>query len=189
MATQSDASVRAQVVRRVRTAMGTGLYAVGNLFGSRKACLLGLRGASERALARRDLTEAERLAADLVQLAAVFPRDWYYGNAIHHGHELLGRVHLERGDLGDAERELLEAGRTPGSPQLCSFGPSFRLARDLLLEGRRGAVLEYIELCRRFWCPEGARSESATVNRARLVRWTEEIRDGKVPDFGPNLIY
>ena len=62
------------------------------------------------------------------------------------------------------------------------------LAHDLLLEGRREAVLEYLELCRGFWCHE-TKNRSSTMSEIRLDSWIEEIRRGAVPNFGPNLVY
>lgn len=189
MAIQSDGSLRFRVIERVRNTLGAGLYTLGDLVGSTRTRLLGLRSAAERALSRGDPDRAEELARELLEAAGDFRDHWYHGNALHHGHQLLGRVHLRRGDPEAAERELLEAGRTPGSPQLVSFGPNMTLARELLLEGRREAVLEYLELCRAFWCPDDAEHPSASQNRDRLDGWVREIRAGRVPDFGPNLIY
>ena len=113
------------------------MYTVSALSGSPYYRLLGLRSASERALRRGDLKDAEILAKNLLELAERYRSSWYYGNAFHNGHELLGLAHLKRGNTVEAERELLESGQTPGSPQLNSFGPNLTLARDLLRQGRR----------------------------------------------------
>lgn len=181
-------SVRVHVVRFVRHAFGLFIYAVGTAVGWRYARLLGLRAASEVALATGQLDRAERLAKALIELAAEYRDDWYYGNAIHNGHAALGLVQMKRGDVPEAERELLRAGATPGSPQLNSFGPNLTLARDLLLIERREAVLRYLKLCRVFWCSDSA-LESSALNAVRVDQWTEEIIRGEIPDFGPNLIY
>ena len=45
----------------------------------------------------------------------------------------------------------MRAGKTPGSPQLDSFGPDRDLARALLERGERTAVLAYLAECARFW--------------------------------------
>ncbi|MCH7564291.1 MAG: hypothetical protein IH968_10760 [Gemmatimonadetes bacterium] len=181
-------SVRIRVARFARRTLGLGAYAAGTVVGSRYARLLGLRSASELALVNGKLDRAERLAEELLELAVEYSDDWYYGNALHNGHVVLGLVQMQRGNLQGAEHELLRAGESPGSPQLNSFGPSLVLARDLLMEGRVDAVLEYLELCRVFWYPD-SRSESSAANAVRVGGWTEEIRRGEVPDFGPNLIY
>ena len=97
---------------------------------------------------------------------------------------------MEQGDIGVAEEELLAAGRTPGSPQLNSFGPNMYLARALLKAGKRDGVIEYLELCKAFWHVSSvpAKGDRLTGNEA-LDRWIEEIRRGEVPDFGPQLVY
>lgn len=101
------------------------------------------------------------------------------GDAIHQGNLVLGRVALEMGDIDRAKRHLLASGRTKGSPSLCSFGPNMSLAKDLLERGEREVVLEYFELCSRFW-------ES---HADRLDAWAKETEEGKIPDFGANLRY
>jgi hypothetical protein len=102
--------------------------------------------------------------------------NWDYGNIVHESHNALGRAALRQGDIAEAKRQLLEAGRTPGSPQLDSYGPDMTLARELLEKGERAAVLEYFELCRRFWKDEAH----------LLDRWSQAVREGRTPDFGGN---
>ena len=87
------------------------------------------------------LDEAEASAKELLTVAQQFQCEWNYGNAIHRAHIVLGRVALARGDRETAKARLLEAGRTPSSPQVASAGPDMRLARAWLLEGERDAVL------------------------------------------------
>ena len=125
------------------------------------------------------IDEAEARARELLSLATTFRNDWNYGNAIHDGHSVLGRVALARGDVMTAKRELLEAGNTPGSPQLGSFGPNVSLARDLLQHGETAVVVEYFGLCRVFWKMEGG----------ELDHWIDLASGATVPDFGPNLVY
>jgi hypothetical protein len=71
------------------------------------------------------------------------------------------------------------AGRISGDPALKTFGPNMMLAKELLDQGRTDAVLQYFQLCGRFW-------ES---DRGRLQQWTEEVEGGKLPEFGANLVY
>ena len=118
----------------------------------------------------RELAEA-RLAE------ATDPEHWDYGNAIHEGHLILGHVELREGDLDAARFHLLAAGRTPGSPRLDSFGPNMSLARDMLLEGERKAVMKYLGLIGRFW----------ERHDAELSLWKRYVRRGGMPDFGSNL--
>jgi hypothetical protein len=125
------------------------------------------------------VSTTKRLADELLDRAQQYPDDWNYGNAIHHGNILHGRVLLRAGDVSSARQCLLNAGQTLGSPQLNSFGPSMSLARDLLERGQSDVVLSYLTLCRSFWkCDFG-----------QLDRWETDITSGKTPDFRPNLIY
>lgn len=126
-----------------------------------------------------DLEAAERFAQQALAVAREFPDDWNYGNAIHDGNMVLGRLALARGDVDEARSRLLRAGRTPGSPQLDTFGPNVSLARDLLDVGERETVLEYFRLCREFWDSE----------RRPLDRWVVIVEQGGRPEFGANLYF
>ncbi len=135
-----------------RAALGVygAALAVGARLPWKYSRFLALHARADR-LVERDPRRAAAFARELLELAERYRADWNYGNAIHKGHLILGRVALRRGDLDAARRELLLAGRTPGSPQLDSFGPNMTLAKELLKAGEKGVVLEYFELCRRFW--------------------------------------
>lgn len=116
-------------------------------------------------------------ATALLEEAEQFRGDWNYGNAVHYGHTALGLAAVMRGDVKEAARQLLQAGATPGSPQLDSFGPTFALAQRLLAEGERVAVLAYFDLCARFW----------QLGRGRLDSWRRQLHAGETPEFGFNL--
>lgn len=103
-------------------------------------------------------------------------RDWNYGNNVHYGNLALGRIALINGDVESAKEYLLEAGRTPGSPQLDSFGPNMELARQLLERGEKDVILQYFELCGKFWDNDG-----------ELEEWTALVQAGLTPDFSMNL--
>ena len=77
----------------------------------------------ERQIKAGKLDETEVSARELLTVAQRFECDWNYGNAIHQAQILLGRVALARGDRETAKARLLDAGRTPSSPQLASAGP------------------------------------------------------------------
>jgi hypothetical protein len=185
----SSHDFRIRAARLARRSLGIASYTVGAAAGVPYARLLGLRSAAERALAWGDLNDAEGLARQLLELAERFRDNWYYGNAIHHAHMVLGSVELARGNLAAAELSLIEAGRTPGSPQLNSFGPSMELAEKLIEMGRSECVLEYLGHCRAFWCPDGRDTPTASRARRTLDTWIAQIREGQAPDFGPNLLY
>lgn len=105
--------------------------------------------------------------------------DWNYGNAIHDANLVLGRIAVREGNIEMAKKHLIAAGKSPGSPQMNSFGPNMTLAKDLLEKGERDAVVEYFMLCRRFW----------KLHEEKLDQWMHEVMDGKTPDFGANLLY
>jgi tetratricopeptide (TPR) repeat protein len=131
------------------------------------------------ALAAGEYDKARRYAGELLAAAPRFPKNWNYGNALHLGNLVLGRLALRDGKLKEAEAFLAASAETPGSPQLDSFGPNMALAKELLEKGRRRAVLDYFSACRRFWKHDGG----------LLDEWSREVKDGKVPDFGGNLNY
>ncbi len=95
--------------------------------------------------------KAADYAKQLLTQAQSFEGDWNYGNAIHTSNLVLGRVALASGDTDAAKARLLDAGKTPGSPQLDSFGPNMELARELLQKGEKDVVLQYFSLCGKFW--------------------------------------
>ena len=124
--------------------------------------------------------KAADYARELVGMAgANETADWNFGNAIHDGNAVLGLVALRSGDLAQAARYLLDAGKTRGSPQLNSFGPNVTLAKEMLEHGERDAVLEYFAECRAFW----------KMGSAQLDAWTSTVRSGGTPNFGANLKY
>jgi hypothetical protein len=125
------------------------------------------------------IEDACRDATELLALASTFPGDWNYGNAIQDGNLVLGRIAVRQGHLEEAKRYLLLAGRSPGSPQMKSFGPNMTLAKDLLEKGERETVLQYFELCRSFW----------KMDLGKLNDWTRQVKSGKTPEFGANLLY
>ncbi len=125
------------------------------------------------------LDDAAAMGAELLRDAEKFPRDWNYGNALHKGHLILGRVALRRGDLNEAKARLISAGRTPGSPQLDSFGPNMTLAEELLQRGEKQVVLDYFDLCEKFW----------KMDNGSLAAWRLMIRNDHAPNFGTHLLY
>jgi hypothetical protein len=138
-----------------------------------------LRDAAKQSFIAGQIDEARNFASELLRLAPQFVRDWNYGNAIHDGNMVLGRIAVQEGRMDEAKQFLLKAGATPGSPQLNSFGPNMSLARDLFEKGEHEVVLQYFELVRKFW----------ELENGRLNHWAEQVRIDKVPEFGPNLFY
>lgn len=124
---------------------------------------------------------------------------WYYGNFVHDYNQWLGLVALRENRLEEARHYLIMAGKSPGSPQLDSFGPDMILAQKLLKRGprEREAVLLYLDLVADFWAytpPDrlakiekkhpGATArfqKSDAENRQQIELWKQQIREGKNP--------
>jgi hypothetical protein len=132
---------------------------------------------AQAALKAGDEAKAAAYANELLHGKQQDATNWNYGNAIHDGHMVLGLIAVRHGDIPAARQQLLEAGKTPGSPQLDSFGPSMALAKELLEKGERDAVLEYFSECRSFW----------KMGTASLDAWSETVKKGGTPGFGGNL--
>jgi TonB family protein len=132
---------------------------------------------AKAALAAGALDKASLYANELLTTAQA--GDWNDGNAVHDGNMVRGLVALRSGNVEQAAKDLVEAGKTKGSPQLNSFGPNMTLASELLAKGERDAVLEYLSLCKNFW----------KLGDARLDAWIDLIKSGGKPDFGANLVY
>ena len=126
-----------------------------------------------------EMKKADQYARQLLKEADTRKNDWNYGNAIHDGNMVLGRIALKSGDIEKAKYYLIEAGKTPGSPQLNSFGPNMTLAKELLEKGEKEIVRKYFKLCENFW----------EMDMGRLKEWTSIVKKGEIPDFGPNLVY
>ena len=125
-----------------------------------------------------DTAKARMYAEQVLQEASSSKMDWNSGNDIFFGNLILGRLALKAGDVEQAKHYLIEAGKTPGSPQLNSFGPNMMLAKELLEKGEKQVVLDYFDLCRKFW-----------KYQPRLDDWTTTVKQGGIPDFGANLDY
>lgn len=125
--------------------------------------------------------EAHAYATEALNLDQGFQNQpWRSGDALHDANMTLGRLALQEGRLDEAKQYLLAAGQTPGSSSLNSFGPNMGLAQDLLQAGERDTVLQYLELCSRFW---------GSGHQSQLSNWTAQVQAGTIPDFGPNLMY
>jgi len=118
--------------------------------------------------------QAERMAWELLRTSSPTVD---HGLEIHECNLVLGHLALERKDLEDARIHLLAAARVAGYPTLNSFGPSMCLVYRLLRFGQREVVLNYFELCAKFW------------DDPELQDWADAVRRGLVPEFGPNLFY
>jgi hypothetical protein len=126
-----------------------------------------------------ELQKAAKYADESLKARAKYYPGSGDGNSVHYANIVLGRIALKRGDAKHAGEFLLKAGQTPGSPNLDSFGPNMSLAKELLEAGEKETVLQYFELCRKFWTSHGE----------ILDDWTKEVKAGQIPEFGANLVY
>ena len=138
-----------------------------------------LNDAAKESFVIGKVEDAQKYAQELMTLLPQFQGNWNYGNAVQDANLVLGRIAVREGRIDDAKRYLLEAGKSPGSPQMDTFGPNMSLAKDLLEKGEREVVVEYFELCRKFW----------EMHNGRLDMWSQQAKDGKIPNFGVNLVY
>ena len=138
-----------------------------------------LNDAAKESLVAGKVEDARKYAQELLAMLPRFKGNWNYGNAVQDSNLVLGRIAVREGRIDDAKRYLIESGKTPGSPQLDSFGPNMSLAKDLLEKGEKDVVLEYFELCRTFW----------KMGKEDLDQWTSDVKVGKIPDFRANLVY
>jgi hypothetical protein len=122
-------------------------------------------------------SEAKSDISGIMDLLPHYEDNWNYGNAVHKINIVAGRIALQEGELEEAKKYLILAGKTKGSPQLNSFGPNMTLAKELLEKGQREVVLQYFDLCSVFW-----KSEFRDINE-----WREIVLKGGIPNFGANL--
>lgn len=138
-----------------------------------------LGAAAKEAFANGNFADAKGYADELVVLTPQYKGDWNYGNAIQDANLVLGRLSVREGKINAAKKYLKESEKSPGSPQMNSFGPNVSLAKDLLEKGEKKAVLEYFAACKKFW----------SMGQDKLADWTALTKAGRIPDFGPNLIF
>jgi len=138
-----------------------------------------LTEASIRSFEVGKIDDAKDYAEELLKLAASFKPNWNYGNAIHKGNIVLGRIAVRNNDIEKAKIYLHNAGATLGSPQLDSFGPNMTLAKELLEKSEADSVVKYLRQCKNFW----------EMDDDKLEFWTHQISNGKSPKFGANLLY
>ena len=125
------------------------------------------------------IEDAKKYADELNESMSNHQNSWNYGNAVQDINVVLGRIAIINDQIEDAKKHLIEAGKSKGSPQMLSFGPNMSLAKELLEKGEQDVVLEYFELCRKFW----------ENDRGNLDKWSQEVKDNIIPDFGGNLYY
>lgn len=120
-----------------------------------------------------DKRKTKRYAHRLLQQAGRFHKDPLYGDAVYTGHELVGLLDLQKGDVDRAERQLADSAKNPGSPALAKDGPDMTLAKALLARGRQESVSKFLASCEKLW-PAG---------KPKLESWRADVDGGRTPDF------
>lgn len=123
--------------------------------------------------------EAKKLAEELKSLLEKYRGNPEYGSAIQDVNIILGRIAISEGRTDEARECLIKAAEGPATSVMKTFGPNMSLAKDLLEKGERDVVLQYFELCRKFW----------KLHPETLDEWAQQVKNGEIPDFGANLIY
>lgn len=130
-----------------------------------------LRGDLARAAFHANQPEkARRYANELLALSTS-------GKAIHDGNLVLGLVALKEGSVEQAKTYLLASAEVLDGPTITTSGPNMSLAQALLQQGEKEVVLEFFQLVGKFWKDK------------KLNRWTKQVNQDKIPDFGANLSY
>lgn len=127
-----------------------------------------------------ELDKAKHYAAKASALNSIIKNETPDARVLHKTQLTYGRLALRAGDTESAKRYLLDSVRHDGAPTLNSFGPNMSLAKELLDAGERQIVLEYFDLCAKFW--EMGRDDE-------LPFWRAQVHCYMTPDFGANMIY
>ena len=120
-----------------------------------------------------DHENAKKYANELIRLNKIVERNWNYGNAIHHSHTILGLLCFDEGNISGAINHLVKSSKTPGSPQLDSFGPRFDLAQKLINAGEVKAVVRFLKNCQKFW----------EYDKGAVSIWLSEIENREIPQM------
>ncbi|OYZ17778.1 MAG: hypothetical protein B7Y39_14710 [Bdellovibrio sp. 28-41-41] len=134
----------------------------------------------KRAVKSKDCPKMQSLAGELLAVAPYYSSNWNYGNAIFDGHMAYASCDVKEKKLESAFHHLAEAAKTPGSPQLSTFGPPYHnmsVLSDLLREGRKAEVVAFLNSLKRFWDLE--------FSQEYFDVWDKEIEAGRIPKFEP----
>jgi hypothetical protein len=141
----------------------------------RRVLALTRNPAAREALAG-DMAEAAFKVGDF-RGAAVLARIHLQGKdhtAPQRANTILGRVAIRTGDVPEAAKFLLDSSRPEAGRDVSLAGPTMVLAKELLEEGERDAVLRYLDQCLLLW----PRGENV------LHMWIADVKKGKIPNFG-----
>ncbi|GEM_PF-2960128 len=132
----------------------------------------------ERAVKSKDCPKMQSLAGELLAIAPYYSSNWNYGNAIFDGHMAFAACAVKEKKIDSAINHINEAAKTPGSPQLSTFGPPYHdmsALSELLKEGRKKEVKLFLSNLKRFWDSE--------FSQDYFDFWEKEIEQNRIPNF------
>ncbi len=132
----------------------------------------------ERATKAKDCPKMQSLAGELLAVARYYSSNWNYGNAIFDGHMAYASCEAKNKNFDSAIHHITEASKTPGSPQLNTFGPPYNdmsVLSDLLREGHTTEVMTFLNSLKRFW--------DSDSSQEYFDFWEKEIKAGRIPEF------
>jgi tetratricopeptide (TPR) repeat protein len=141
-----------------------------------KRVLALTRNPSAREVLAGDMADAAFKMGDFPG-AAEFAKIYLQGKdrtAPQRANTILGRVALRSGDVPGAKQYLLDSSQPLAGKDVSLSGPTMVLAKELLEQGERDAVLQYLQNCVSLW----PRGENV------LELWISEVKNGKTPNFG-----
>jgi tetratricopeptide (TPR) repeat protein len=115
--------------------------------------------------------DAKKTAAYADEMVREFGKRSDGGFELNYAHSLLGELAMANHDIEGAKRELMLSAEVSTSKIFEVMGPDLKLAKELLAEGERESVLEYIKRCQRLW----------TKDEGKLGKWAAQIRNGETP--------
>ncbi|MBC7693154.1 MAG: hypothetical protein H7222_15425 [Methylotenera sp.] len=107
--------------------------------------------------------------------------------AVHFLNLLQARIALDQGDLTKADHYLIASAKIPADDAFNALGPNTVIAKALLDRGHKAAVIEFLELTKKFWLKTPVRHGSEAFytvedHRCELpATWIAQIRAGKSP--------
>jgi len=132
----------------------------------------------ERAVKTKNCPTIQNVAGELLAIAPYYSSNWNYGNAIFDGHMAYAWCAVKEKKIESALNHLDEAAKTPGSPQLNTFGPPYHdmsVLSELLKEGHKKEVTLFLVKLKRFWDSE--------FSDDYFDYWEKEIEHKRIPKF------
>jgi hypothetical protein len=100
------------------------------------------------------------ISQNLLMIPDHYKSQFWYGDLCHAVYILLGKTYLAHGEIHKAQEALIKSVNNKCvknsqdmsySPVLSSFGPDRTLAYSLFEKGKKGTVIKFFELTKKFW--------------------------------------